>query len=88
MPTTTIEQCVIDLDERLRSRALVDLGPVIIGHGRSLDFEEAVRATLAELDLLSCRQRRGAWTDLGHERAVRADIEHLHWLAELRDRRR
>ena len=41
-----IEQCAVELDQRLRSRALVDLGPVTIGHGKSLDFEEAVRATL------------------------------------------
>lgn len=88
MPTKTVEQCVIELDGRLRSRALVDLGPVTIGHGRSLDFEEAVRTTLAELDLLNRQQQRGAWIDRGHERVVRADIEHLAWMAEFRDRRR
>lgn len=88
MPTKTIEQCVIELDRRLRSHSLVDLGPVIIGHGRSLEFEDAVRATLAELDLLNRRHQRGAWIDRGHERVVRADVEHLHWLAEFRDRRR
>ena len=88
MPTKTIEQCAIELDERLRSLALVSLGPVIIGHGRSLDFEEAVRTTLAELDLLKRRRQRGAWTDQEREREVWADVEHLRWLAELRDRRR
>jgi hypothetical protein len=87
MPTT-IEQCVIELDRRLQSRALKNLGPVTIGHGRSLNFEEAVRTTLAELDRLNGRHHRGAWIDRGHERVVRADIEHLHWLAEFRDRRR
>ena len=88
MPTKTVEQCVIELGGRLRSHALMDLGPVTIGHGRSLDFEEAVRTTLAELDALNCRQQRGAWIDRGHERVVRGDIEHLAWLAEFRDRRR
>lgn len=88
MPTKTIEQCVIELDGRLRSRALADLGPVTIGHGRSLDFEEAVRTTLAELDLLSRRQQRGAWINRDRERVVRADVEHLHWMVEFRDRRR
>ena len=88
MPTKTIEQCVIELDGRLRSRALVDLGPVTIGHGRSLDFEEAVRTTLTDLDLLNRRQQRGAWIDRGRERVVRADVERLAWLAEFRDRRR
>lgn len=88
MPTKTIEECVIELDERLRSHALADLGPVTIGHGRRVDFEEAVRTTLADLDLLNRRQQRGAWIDRRHERVVRTDIEHLHWLAEFRDRRR
>lgn len=88
MPTKTIEQCVIELDGRLRSRALTDLGPVTIGRGRRLEFEEAVRTTLADLDLLNRRQRRGAWIDRGHEGVVRADVEHLHWLMEFRDRRR
>jgi hypothetical protein len=88
MPTKTVEQRALELGGRLRSRALVDLGPVTIGHGRSLDFEEAVRTTLAELDLLNRRQQRGAWIDRGGERVAWADIEHLHWLAEFRDRRR
>lgn len=88
MPTKTIEECVVELDRRLQSRALVSLGPVTIGHGRSVDFEEAVRTTLADLDLLTRRQQRGAWVDRGHELVVRSDIEHLHWLMELRDRRR
>jgi hypothetical protein len=88
MSTKTIEQRALELDGRLRSRALVSLGPVTIGHGRSLDFEEAVRTTLDELDVLNRREQRGAWIDRGHERVVRADVEHLHWLAELRDRRR
>jgi hypothetical protein len=88
MPTKTVEQCVIELGGRLRSRALMELGPVTIGHGRSLDFEEAVRTTLAELDLLNRQQQRGAWIDRGRERMVRADIEHLAWMAEFRDRRR
>jgi hypothetical protein len=88
MPTKTVEQCVIELGGRLRSRALMELGPVTIGHGRSLDFEEAVRTTLAELDLLNRQQQRGAWIDHGRERVVRADIEHLAWLAEFRERRR
>ena len=88
MPMKTVEQCVIDLDRRLQSRGLVSLGPVTIGHGRSLDFEEAVRTTLADLDVMNRRQQRGAWIDRRHERVVRADIEHLHWLAEFRDRRR
>jgi hypothetical protein len=88
MATKTVEQCVLELDGRLRSRALMHLGPVTIGHGRSLGFEEAVRATLAELDLLNRRQQRGAWIDRGRERVVRADVEHLAWMAEFRDRRR
>jgi hypothetical protein len=88
MPTKTVEQCAIDLDARLRSRALVGLEAVTIGHGRSLGFEEAVRITLADLDLLNLRRKRGAWIDHERERGVRADVEHLHWLAELRDRRR
>lgn len=88
MPTKTIEQRVIELDGRLRSRALTDLGPVTISHGRSLDFEEAVRTTLTEHDLLSRRQQRGAWIDRDRERVVRADVEHLHWMVEFRDRRR
>jgi hypothetical protein len=88
MPTKTVEQCVVELDGRLRSHALLDLGPVTISHGRSLDFEQAVRTTLAELDLLNRRQQRGAWIDRGRERIVRADIEHLAWMAEFRDRRR
>ena len=88
MPTTIVEQCAIELDRRLRSHALVDLGHVTIGHGRSLHFEEAVRTTLAELDLLNRRHQRGAWIDREHERVVEADVAHLHWLAELRDRRR
>jgi hypothetical protein len=88
MATKTVEQCVIELGGRLRSRALVNLGPVTIGHGRSLDFEEAVRTTLAELDLLNRREQRGAWIDRGRERVVRADVEHLAWMAEFRDTRR
>lgn len=88
MPTKTIEERVIELDQRLRSRALVDLGPVTIAHGRSLDFEEAVRTTLAELELLNRRQQRGAWIDRGRERILQADVEHLSWLAQFRDRRR
>lgn len=88
MPTKTVEQCVIELGGRLRSQALMDLGPVTIGHGRSLGFEEAVRTTLAELDLLNRQQQRGAWIDRGRERVIRADIEHLAWMAEFRDRRR
>jgi hypothetical protein len=88
MPTKTVEQRALELGGRLRSRALVDLGPVTIGHGRSLDFEEAVRTTLAELDLMTRRQQRGAWIDRRRERVVWADVEHLHWLAEFRDRRR
>lgn len=88
MTTKAIEQCVIELDGRLRSHELADLGSVTIGHGRSLAFEEAVRTTLCELDLLTHRRRRGAWIDSGHERVVRADVAHLHWLAEFRERRR
>jgi hypothetical protein len=88
MSTKTIEQCAIELNGRLLSRVLVDLGPVTIGHGESLQFEDAVRTTLAELDLLNRRHQRGAWTDDEHERVVRSDVEHLHWLAEFRDRRR
>jgi len=88
MAAKTVDQCAAELSARLGSRALTDLGPVTIGHGRSLDFEEAVRTTLAELDMLDRRRQRGAWTDHEHERAVRADVEHLHWLAELRDHRR
>jgi hypothetical protein len=87
MPTKSIGQRALDLDGRLRAHALAELGPVTIRHGRSLDFEEAVRTTLAELELLDRRRQRGAWTDHEHERGVWADVEHLHWLAELRDRR-
>ena len=88
MSTKTIEQCVLDLDGRLRSRTLEHLGPATIGHGQSLDFAEAVRATLADFDQLNRRHKRGAWIDPDRERVVWADIKHLHWLAELRDRRR
>ena len=88
MFSATIEQYVADLAWRLRSGALVGLGPVTVGHGVSLGFEEAVRTTLAELDMLTLRYRRGAWLDHDRERVVCADIEHLHWLAEFRDRRR
>ena len=88
MPTTSVEQCALELDRRLRSCALVDLGPVTIGHGRSLHFEEAVRSTLADLDRLNRRHQRGAGVDRGHERVVWADSAHLHWLATFRDRRR
>jgi hypothetical protein len=88
MTAKAIEQCVIELDGRLRSHELADLGPVTIGHGRSLSFEDAVRTTLSALDLVNRRRRRGAWIDSGHERLVTADVAHLHWLAEFRERRR
>jgi hypothetical protein len=88
MPTKTVEQCAIELDGRLRSRTLESLGPVTIGHGTSVDFEEAVRTTLAELDQLNRRHQRGAWVDHEHEGVIRSDVEHLYWLAEFRDRRR
>lgn len=88
MSTKTVEQCAIELTGRLRAGVLAGLGSATVGHGLSLDFEEAVRATLADFDQLNLRHKRGAWIDRDRERLVGADIKHLHWLAEFRDRRR
>ena len=88
MLADTIERYAHELHDRLCTGALVDLGPVTIGHGTRVDFEEAVGTTLAELDRLGDRRRRGAWINLEHENQVWADIAHLHWRAQLRDTRR
>jgi hypothetical protein len=88
MLTDTIERYAHELHDRLCTGALAGLGPVTIRRGTRLDFEEAVSTTLAELECLGDRHRRGAWTDLEHENQVWSDIAHLHWMAQLRDTQR